>query len=481
LSLLRRYLPLATLFLAVATFYLYNLNGTGLLGPDEPRYAAIGQAMAHTGDWITPRLWGSDWFEKPPLLYWLTAAGTLIGLGAETSARLPVAVMSLAFLGVFFRLAALEFGAIAAGLATAGLATSASWIVFSNLALTDLPLACFFSLAIVVLLPMLRPGASSSRMRWLVSGACLGAAALAKGLVPLVLILPVAWFFRRYWRQWWLAAASFFVVALPWYGLVYARNGWPFVQEFFLKHHLERLYSNSLQHVQPWYFYFPVLLGALFPWTPLLGILARRFPWDERRRFLLATAVFGFVFFSISLNKLPGYLLPLIPAVFLLIGSAFHSLPAKRWLLACAVLIAFIPLFAQALPALLSAGRIIAFRPGSVSATEVFYIAVPLATVLLARRSWAPILLVLCIVADGFFVKVTTYPLLDGRVSARVLWRQEIQPIQNEVCEEWIKRDWVYGLSFYRGALIPSCYNMTYRFHLMPKARVWPVVEDRKR
>ena len=483
MSLLRRYLPLTTLFLSIASLYLYNLDGVGVLLPDEPRYAAIGRAMAQTGDWITPHLWGQPWFEKPPLLYWMTATATSLGLGPEMSARLPVALLSLAFLVVSFTLVSASFGGFAAAVASLLLATSASWVVFSSLSLTDIPLGCFFSLAVLVLLPMLRPGAASSRLRWLFCGFFLGAAVLAKGLVPLALILPVAWFFRRFWRHWWIAAASFCVTAIPWYLAVYARNGWPFIQEFFLKHHLERLYSKSLQHVQPWYFYFPILLGAVFPWTPLLGLLARIPHWDQRRLFLLTTVVFGFAFFSLSLNKLPGYLLPLLPALFILIGSYFegaHHFPlGKIWLFPCAVLIALIPLMAQALPILLSAGRLVALNPfRTASPTVLFYIAAPLAIVLLARRSWAGSLLVLCVVLAAFFLKLTTYPLLDQRVSARVFWQERIEPIQNQVCEEWIKRDWVYGLSFYRGALIPSCYNATFRYHLMPKPRDLPTIRD---
>lgn len=97
MSPLRRYLPLLTVAFGIACFYLYDLNGVGVLGPDEPRYAAIGRAMAQTGDFVTPKLWGSPWFEKPPLLYWMTAAGTKAGLNAELSARLPVALLSLFF------------------------------------------------------------------------------------------------------------------------------------------------------------------------------------------------------------------------------------------------------------------------------------------------------------------------------------------------------------------------------------------------
>ena len=78
--------------------YFFRLGGAGLVGPDEPRYAWIGRAMAQTGDWVTPRLWGQPWFEKPALLYWLTGAAFRLGLGPDLAPRLPVALVSVGFL-----------------------------------------------------------------------------------------------------------------------------------------------------------------------------------------------------------------------------------------------------------------------------------------------------------------------------------------------------------------------------------------------
>jgi len=89
--------------------YLLHLGGVGFLGPDEPRYASIGREMARSGDWITPRLDGRPWFEKPPLTYWLTAAGNLAGLPDEWAARLPEALISAAFLIFFYVTLAREF------------------------------------------------------------------------------------------------------------------------------------------------------------------------------------------------------------------------------------------------------------------------------------------------------------------------------------------------------------------------------------
>lgn len=98
---MRRLTFLAAVGLAGA-LYLTGLTRMGMVGPDEPRYADVGRAMARSGDWITPRLWGHPWFEKPALLYWMTGAGFRLGLGPELAPRLPVALLSLAFLAFFW-------------------------------------------------------------------------------------------------------------------------------------------------------------------------------------------------------------------------------------------------------------------------------------------------------------------------------------------------------------------------------------------
>ena len=478
-------LPLTTLAVAIAALYLYKLDGFGVgIEPDEPRYASIGRTMAHTGQFVTPVLWGSPWFEKPPLLYWMTALGTMVGLNPELSARLPVALLSLAFLAGSFFLLQREFGTQAAAASTALLATSTAWIPYSQLCLTDLPLAVFFSLAVFLALPLLRnqPATAHLNSRFLLMGASLGLAMLAKGFVPVVLAIPSLWSLRRYWRRWWLAIAACILVAAPWYVAVYLENGYPFIQVFFLQHQFERLYSSSLQHVQPWYYYFPVLLAALFPWTPLVGLLALRGSLaDSRRRFLAATVLFGFVFFSLSLNKLPGYLLPLMPSLFVWIGAHFETKSVDQisrwWLLACALLVALIPLFASVLPPSLSTGRLpsmaVAFK--NVSRPEWFYVLVPLLAVMLARRSWAPTLLVLCVVASMIYVKNVAYPVIDRELSARSLWR-ELQPLSARICDNWANRNWMYGLAFYRGSLYPPCSSGKFDYALESHGHQRPIL-----
>jgi 4-amino-4-deoxy-L-arabinose transferase-like glycosyltransferase len=480
---IRRHLPIAALAIAIAALYFYNLNGVGVLGPDEPRYTAIGRAMAQTGDLVTPKLWGRPWFEKPPLLYWLTAIGTAAGLGPDLCGRLPVALLSLLFLGLCFSLVKREFGWRAAGISAALLATSAGWIAFSSFCLTDLPLAVFFSLAVLLPLPLLRYEPDVKRLNaiFLGIGLSLGLAALAKGLVPIALTLPFFWFLRRYWRKWWLTASACLLIALPWYWTVYARNGFPFIEEFFLKHHFQRLYSASLAHVQPFYYYLPVFLGAVFPWTPLLGLLAKRNQaWDRRRSFLLAVVAFGFFFFSLSRNKLPGYLLPLLPSFFVLLGSQFEKQRiadlSRPWLLPSAALIASIPLLAPILTGSLALGRI-TFPPVThIAPVEAFYVGIPLVIVMLPHRFSSGLLLVLCMALEGVFLKTVTYPVIDAQISPRSLWRS-IANIADQTCDGGTDRDWIYGLNYYRGEAYPACNSGKFRYRITTHGHETPDVE----
>src|SRR5215475_3651269 len=89
--------------------YLFHLSAAGLIGPDEPRYAFIAREMARSGDWITPRLWGSPWFEKPALLYWIQGLAFRVGVPADLAPRVPVALCAIAFLGFYWWILNREF------------------------------------------------------------------------------------------------------------------------------------------------------------------------------------------------------------------------------------------------------------------------------------------------------------------------------------------------------------------------------------
>ena len=438
----------------VAIFFLYffGLTRTGLIGPDEARYAAIGRAMAATGDWITPRLWGQPWFEKPALLYWMTAAGFKLGLGTDLAPRLPVALASVAFLIYFFIVLRREFGDRAAWFAAAILATSAGWLVYSHVAITDLPMSAAFAAAMLTIF-------TANVRASLVAGLLLGLAILAKGLVPLVLFIPALWFLRHRIRDLVILFSAALIVAAPWYALATLRNGTPFLEDFFWKHHFGRFLSTTLQHGQPIWFYIPILLAGIFPWIPLLALLFNRQLYRDRRtQFLLAWFAWGFVFFSASRNKLPGYLLPLLPPLAALAGIATAEARARSpklmaLLAASAALLCFIPALSNALPQALAAGfSRTPFHLATIWIVPALLIAI-LAAVLekTDHRDCAVAAVAVLTVVSVVTIVWRIYPRIDYQLSGRSSHAESI------TCLPSMNRSQRYSTQYYAGRNLPDC------------------------
>ena len=441
--------------------YLSSLGRVGFLGPDEPRYASIGREMAHSGDWVTPRLDGSPWFEKPPLLYWLTAAGHKLHLSDEWAARLPLALVSLAFLWFFHRTLAREFSTRVALAGTGILATSAGWVAYSFASVTDLPMSA--ALGAAMLIGVFGPSAIPSRARqpmvlgiW--AGVFLGLAVLAKAFVPLVLIAPVLLIARRM-RVAMLASCA--VIAAPWYVLCEVRNGPAFWNDIFWKQQVGRFLHPTLEHVQPYWYYLPVLLAGLFPWTPLAGLLFRPKTYtDERVRFLVLWLIFGLVFFSAAQNKLPGYVLPLLPAVAIILAFALDKTPGAGWWIgACVLLLIAAPAIAAYLPdALLSGATSAHFSfaliargwPFVLAAAGVFWLT------WIGKREQAMLAAALASLAAIAYFKFAVLPVLDQRYSVRGFWSANAPQIES-ACVKDVRREWVYSLNYYAGRPLPEC------------------------
>ncbi len=453
---------LALLLLSVCAYLLFffGLNRAGLIGPDEPRYADIGRAMYETGDWVTPRLYGVPWFEKPALLYWLIGGGFALGLGDTLGPRFPIALLSvLALTAYYFGLRRLV-GARAAMGAASMLAISAGWLGFSHAAVTDLPLTAFFGAGMLLSMPWALRG-ERGQLPW--AAACFAAASLAKGMVPLVLAAPLLAFGWRRVLDWLRPApvGAFAAVALPWYALCYARNGSVFVDEFFWKHHVSRFFSPELQHVQPFWFYVPVLLGLLVPAIPLIAGLFERSLWrDPRARYFAAWAGFGLLFFSASTNKLPGYLLPLLPAVAALLGLALDRMPRAPIVLgSVAMLSAVYALAGSVLPEALADG---------LRRTEFDDIAwhwmlpslAGAAVVLLLekqrRRTAALLTVLLTATMNVAILKATAFRQLGMEASSRELW-ERLELNASEYCIGNSHRAIEYGLRYYSHGRIPLC------------------------
>jgi 4-amino-4-deoxy-L-arabinose transferase-like glycosyltransferase len=409
------------LFIAITALYLYGLGGLPLLGPDEPRYAQVAREMFLRGDLVTPTLGGHTWFEKPALLYWLMIAAYKIFGVSEFSARLGPALCGLLTIAAVWRVGhavqqttdeARDF----AFWATLVAASALGLIVFSRASSFDIviTMTTTWSLAFFVLYEL-----TLRRKTGFLAGfyLCVGLSLLAKGLVGLVIPFGVVgsyYLLRRQWptRQVWLSvlwgiplAAA---VAALWYRPVIARHGWVFVDEFFVQHHFARYVSNKYHHPQPVYFYPAIILMLTLPWTAfLVEALAkiRSWAWRENdalsivRVFSLAWLAMPIVFFSFSGSKLPGYILPALPAAAFLIADRFVD-SISKWSLRATGLICL---------ALAAGGFVYALQSRQISTGCAALIAIPLlaaAVASLARQNERLLSVVLISGATFVFVMV---------------------------------------------------------------------------
>ena len=342
-------LILTTLYVS----YFSHLGAIGFVGPDEPRYAWIARDMAETGDWVTPRLYGKPWFEKPPLYYWGAAESCKLFGVSEAAARLPSAISALLLTLALAWLVLRLYDPETALWLLLLLPTSLGMIGFSHAAATDMPFSGMLTLAMVsaaVVLGLTRNENSPviPRTPWLALlsfGFFLGLAVLAKGPAAILLSGGAVFFWAIFTKRWRdafrlfhpAAIVAFCLTALPWYVLCARRNP-DFFRIFIIEHNFKRFLTPEFQHIQPFWFYGEVLLIALLPWTTLamwsliVGSekLIRLKQLSANSLFFLTWALFCLVFFSISRSKLPGYILPALPAIVALMTHSRFALASGK-------------------------------------------------------------------------------------------------------------------------------------------------------
>lgn len=480
----------------VFLLYFFGLGRVGLLGPDEPRYAQVAREMLRSGDYVTPHLNGRPWFEKPPLYYWLAAGSfRLFGVN-EWAARLPAALAAAGFLALFGWIARRLYPGQTYCYALMVLAASAGWLGFARAASPEM----FFTAALAGALGVLGLWVWHGEYRLLyASYALLAVAVLAKGptAVLLAALVLAAYCVSVRDFRWLLRVLApgpllvFAAIAVPWYAAVYVRNGDTFVEEFIYRQHFRRFATEELAHPGPWWYYAPVLLGLVFPWTPHLALivadLASRgragLMKDPRRLYLLAWVVPIVIFFSLSKGKLPGYVLVTVPALALWMGDELARAPAARvrWVfVAQALLLPMLLVLVNVLPAALAQG----LRSAGAALGEA-RLDRPLAVLLLAgtpllllaawrkRRLAASVLATaLAALAVARLIAVVA-PAVDRLASARPLAQEiasrGISPSQLALAPG-VRRHIEYGLAFYLGQPVPR--GVPAPFIVLPDGRV---------
>jgi 4-amino-4-deoxy-L-arabinose transferase-like glycosyltransferase len=485
----------------------------GLVGADEPRYAQIAREMlaAHStdchevhakitphslrpsdihksyeclvGGTVTPILYGQPWLEKPALYYW-RAMGFFKEFGvSDWSARLP----SSSGAGFLILLAFLHLrrfrpgGHLDAALITV---SCIAMVGFARGASTDMQLAAPFCIGMLGWYAWYETG----KKFWLFDLYFFNAAAtLAKGPVAPFLAIAIILLFVGLRREWsalrrtiWIPGILLYLaMVLPWY-IAVQRSNPTFIRQFFLEHNLERFATNRYQHHQPIYYYVLVLILGLMPWTVIalralvdaveLSIAEWKVRHNPQRylghtragdgfpEFLVLWAIFPILFFSFAGSKLPGYILPSIPPITILTGDYINRVRRTgipNWLLISHAAMTGILTFVLLLcPQYMIYEKIVpkvsaifgAAVLGVLAAVLIFFIVKRFGVGRLRFVTLVPLVLLL------FFLLEMNGHVLDLNYSARPLARQihEMAPQIPTLAVWHVRRDFEYGLSFYR-------------------------------
>lgn len=332
--------------LCVVLLWFGTLGLRHLLRSDEGRYAEIAREMWASGDWVTPRYNALKYFEKPPLHLWATALIYQLFSVGEFQARLWVALSGAA--GVLLTMLAARrwWGQRVAALSGLVLLGAPNWNVGAHFNSLDMSVSGAMAAVLAGTLIAQHPQADgAARRRWMLfAWGAMGVAVLTKGLMGLVLpglALVVYSLWARdwiIWRQLHIVAGTLLLLAItvPWFWLVSMRNP-EFPYFFFVHEHFERFTSGVHERGAPVWYFVPQLLFGFLPWLGLWPAMARQallpatLPGLRPGVLLAAWALSIFVFFSASNSKLPGYILPVMPALAILAALALDKMTARAW------------------------------------------------------------------------------------------------------------------------------------------------------
>ncbi|MDD4836974.1 MAG: glycosyltransferase family 39 protein [Dethiosulfovibrio sp.] len=311
--------------------FFWMLGGHGLLEPDEGRYSEIPREMMETGDYVTPRLNGVLYFEKPVLHYWLTASAFAVMGKTELASRFWPAALAVAGVLFTYWLGAYLYGKRAGLAAGVILASSLLYFAIAQINLTDMPVSAFITMAMVAFLM-----ARLSDRRWLLLFyAAMALAVLTKGLIGVVLPGAVIFWYMIATRRWSIikdtlylpGIALFFAITVPWFWAVCRANP-DFFHFFFIHEHFIRYATKVHGRYEPAWFFIPILLVGTIPWTGFIPqALAQAFKGRDNGEesswagvYLVLWFAVIFAFFSLSSSKLIPYIVPVLPPLAILVG-----------------------------------------------------------------------------------------------------------------------------------------------------------------
>jgi 4-amino-4-deoxy-L-arabinose transferase-like glycosyltransferase len=329
--------------------FFWNLGVMGVMDKTEALFVEVAHQVYLTDDWITPRWNWQTFFDYPIWGYWMVALSfKLFGVN-EWAARLPVALAAIALVVLsFYTLRYFGLNGhedqlevrqswIRAWIGTGIVALNPGWVGWGRTSVTDMFLSSAIAMAMLsFFLGYAQPENPKVQQRWYLAAPVFAAiAVLAKGPVGLLLPALAISIFLIYVGQFWQVLREiklitmigiFLLITVPWYGLATQVNGAEFIGTFFGFSNFQRFTSVLYRHAGPWYFYLPYCFILLFPWSLFLPLTIARLQfwrkkvWASTPRnrqlglFCLVWFMVILVFFSAAATKLPGYILPIVPA-----------------------------------------------------------------------------------------------------------------------------------------------------------------------
>jgi 4-amino-4-deoxy-L-arabinose transferase-like glycosyltransferase len=467
-----------------AFLFFYGLGSFGLIGADEPRYAQVAREMREGREWITPLLGGRPWLEKPPLYYWQAMLSYSVLGVSDVAARVPSAVdatLLVVVVYLFFRKFRRGVEVDAALIA----ASCAGVIGYARAASMDMPLAAALAVGMLAWWAW-REGGNKIYLAAFYVSMALGM--LAKGPVAPLLAAAVTVLFAALMREWRLIVKTLWIpgivlfcaVGFPWYVCVQAANP-QFFREFILEHNLARFSTNVYHHPEPFWYYLPVTALALVPWIVfVVAALAGpvRVWWSERKTkrsdpdlelqfgiFAGCWLIVPVVFFSISRSKLPGYILPAVPAGAVLLADYLRrQLDGEQAASKGTVILHALVASAPIVPAVLigfvvGENHLPAGRPMLFAVVIAFVVCAAIALTLMGRlrlRMLRFVTLIPVVLSVAAVLKLGTTA-IDQKLSSRPLALElaSVETRRLPLAVYGVPREVEYGLAFYRDQTIP--------------------------
>ncbi|MDB6094321.1 MAG: glycosyl transferase family 39 [Verrucomicrobia bacterium] len=333
------------LLLFFGLLFGFRLGSYPLGAGDEGRYGEIPREMLATHDWVTPRLNGVNYFEKPPLVYWAVATSMKLFGQNEWAVRAIPALFALGGVLLTYGAARRLYGRMAGFFSALVLGTSLLYFAMSRIVLLDMAMSVFMAATLFCfLLGVREPAGKGRRLLFYGLYASAALATLTKGLMGFLVTGAVMFLWLLVFNQWkrlrplYLPTGLllFLAIAAPWHVLA-AQHNETWAYRYFVFEHWLRFTTPAALRPGPWYYYIGIIVAGLIPWIGFLGPAVRdglRGGWAARARnadawFLVTWVVFIFLFFTKSQSKLVPYILPVFPALAVVIGAWLAKVEAQ--------------------------------------------------------------------------------------------------------------------------------------------------------